>query len=84
MANIKIYSKDHCGYCLAAKRFFDSKGQEYTELRVDLDDKLMQEMRDITGGRTMPQIVIDDKVIGGFDDLKALDQKGELDEILNK
>ncbi len=82
MADVKIYSKDHCGFCLAAKRLFESKGVEYTELRVDLDAALMQEMLDKTGGRTMPQIVIDDKVIGGFDDLKALDQKGELDELL--
>ena len=82
MANILIYSKDNCPYCVYAKKLLDSKNAKYTEIRIDLDPDKAAEMIQRSQRRTVPQIFIDDKHIGGFDDLSALDGKGELDKLL--
>jgi len=80
---ILVYSSPFCGYCSAAKRLLKAKGVEFTEIDVVFDHTRKLEMIERSGGRrTVPQIFIDGRHIGGFDDLSALDQVGELDELL--
>ncbi len=85
MKKIVIYSTDSCPYCDRAKFLLDAKGVDYEEIRVDLNPQLRQEMSEKSGGgRTVPQIFIDDQPIGGCDDLYALDSQGKLDELLER
>ena len=83
MAKVTIYTKPLCGYCTAAKHLLKSKGATWTEIDILDDEKLSEEMIQRSGGRlTTPQIFINNKHIGGFDDLSALDQAGKLDMLL--
>ncbi len=83
MAKIEIYSTERCPYCVRAKMLLDSKNISYEEIKVDQDTSRKDEMIERSGGkRTVPQIFIDDKSIGGFDDLWALEQNGQLDDLL--
>ena len=78
-----MYTSAVCPYCMNAERLLNSKGiTEINKIRVDLQPELRQEMMVKTGRRTVPQIYIDDRHVGGFDDLRALDLKGELDMLL--
>ena len=80
--HIKIYSSRFCGYCVAAERLLKSKGAEYEIVKVDEDPNQFEHMIKITGRRTVPQIFIGDHHVGGFDDLSAINQSGELDTLL--
>lgn len=83
MANILMYTSAVCPYCMNAERLLVSKGvREINKVRVDLQPEKRSEMMEKTGRRTVPQIFIDDRHIGGFDDLRALDLAGELDPLL--
>lgn len=83
MARIVMYTTAVCPYCINAKRLLGSKGvTEIEEIRVDLTPHLREEMMQKTGRRTVPQIYINDRHIGGFDDLRALDVAGGLDPLL--
>jgi glutaredoxin 3 len=83
--NIEIYSSDFCPFCSRAKNLLRNKGVEFTEIGVDGDPAVRQQMVERSGGgRTVPQIFIDDKPIGGSDELVALDQSGELDRLLQE
>ena len=83
MANIVMYTSAVCPYCINAERLLASKGvTEITKIRVDLQPEKREEMMAQTGRRTVPQIFIDDRHIGGFDDLRALDLAGGLDPLL--
>lgn len=83
MTDIIIYSTQMCPYCVRAKKLLDAKGQSYKEIDVSSDAELKDKMIEKAGGqRTVPQIFINDQHIGGFDDLNALDRKGELDKLL--
>ncbi len=85
MAKVEIYSTDYCPYCTRAKDLLTRKGAEYTEYDVTHDDEGRIKLVEKAGGRrTVPQIFIDGKHIGGFDDLSALDKEGKLDELLAK
>ena len=80
---VLVYSSPFCGYCSAAKRLLTSKGVDFTEIDVMFDPDRKREMIERSSGRrTVPQIFIDGRHIGGFDDLSALDQRGELDPLL--
>jgi len=81
MPNIIIYTTKICPYCVMAKRLLDRKGVSYTEINVD-ELALREEMIRKSNRRTVPQIFIDDRHIGGFDDLYALDQQHQLDPLL--
>ena len=84
-AKVEIYTKMFCGYCHRAKRLLDSKGVEYTEYDITMDGAKRDEMRArAPGAMTVPQIFIDGKLIGGSDDLAALDRAGKLDALLGK
>lgn len=79
---ILIYSGHRCAYCNAARRLLDSKGAEYTEINVDEDPELRNEMVKRTKRQSVPQIFIGDVHVGGFDDLSELNHEGKLDELL--
>jgi glutaredoxin 3 len=78
MNKVKIYSTALCPYCIRAKQLLDSQGIVYEEIRVDIDKAIRNEMERLSQRRTVPQIFIGDQHVGGFDDLKALYDKGEL------
>lgn len=83
MAKVEIYTWATCPFCIRAKALLDSKGINFTEHKIDGDDNARGQMALRAGGRrSVPQVFIDDKHIGGYDDLQALDKKGELDRIL--
>ncbi len=83
MAKIEIYTWSRCPFCIRAKGLLDSKGAEYTEYVIDGDEAARTEMAKISGGkRSVPQIFIDGKHIGGCDDIHALDRQGGLDSLL--
>lgn len=82
MAKIIVYTKANCPYCVWAKQFLDAKRLSYEEIRIDLDTEQRMKMERLSGKRTVPQIFINDKPIGGYDDLIQLSKKGELDILL--
>lgn len=83
MPPIKMYCTATCPYCVMAEKLLARKGATRIEkIRVDLDTAQLEEMMRITGRRTVPQIYIGDRHVGGFDDLSALDAGGELDPLL--
>ena len=83
MPTIKMYTKENCSYCIRAKQLLDAKKLDYQEIRVDLDPEKFEEMQRLSGRRTVPQIFINDQAIGGYDDLFALSQSGELARLLH-
>lgn len=83
MAHILMYSTGVCPYCVMAERLLNKKGiTEIEKVRIDLSPERRDEMMTRTGRRTVPQIYIGERHIGGFDDLAALDHAGELDALL--
>jgi glutaredoxin 3 len=83
MPKITMYSTGVCPYCQMAERLLKAKGvTEIEKVRIDLDPAKRDEMMEKTGRRTVPQIYIGDKHVGGFDDLSALDKAGGLVPLL--
>ncbi len=84
MPEIMVYSRDWCPYCKQAMALLDGKGLEYRIINLEAEPDRLEEMIRLAGGRTsVPQIFIDDRHIGGSDDLQALDDAGKLDELLD-
>lgn len=83
MAKVVVYSKDYCPYCRMAKELLTAKNVAFTEIRVDQDAAQLEKMIQMSQRRTVPQIFINDKPIGGYDDLAALLKSGKLDALLN-
>jgi glutaredoxin 3 len=80
---VVMYATAYCPYCIHAERLLRAKGvEDIDKIRVDSDPPRRMEMIQKTGRRTVPQIFIDDRHIGGFDDLVALDREGGLDPLL--
>ncbi|HYY03935.1 MAG TPA: glutaredoxin domain-containing protein [Gaiellaceae bacterium] len=79
MARIQVYTTRWCGYCVRAKALLDGKGLDYDEISLDDDPGFRQKLFDLTGGWTVPQIVIDGTPIGGYTELWRLDREGALD-----
>jgi glutaredoxin 3 len=82
MARIQMYTTRWCGYCVRAKALLQSKGLEFDEIGLDDDPAFRQKLFDLTGGWTVPQILIDGEPIGGYTELWRLDRDGRLDEQL--
>lgn len=80
---VTIYTGHRCAYCNAAKKMFDSKGVNYTEINIHEDPAKAEEMVERTKRQTVPQIFIDDTHVGGFDDMAELNTEGKLDGLLN-
>ena len=81
-AKIIIYTKKYCPYCSAAKELFKSKGVSFEEIDVTGDQKKLDELIKQTQHQTVPQIFVGEKFVGGFRELEALDESGELNQIL--
>ncbi len=84
MADVKIYVTDYCPYCVRAKGLLNRKKIPFTEINVEGDDAKRAWLVSATKQRTVPQIFIDDRPIGGCDDLHALDRSGQLDKLLGR
>lgn len=83
MADVVLYTKPGCPYCIAAMALLEKKGVAFTEIVASNDPAKKQEMIQRSKGRmTFPQIFINGEHVGGSDDLHALDRKGELDPML--
>ena len=83
MAEVVIYTKPGCPYCIRAKALLDRKGAAYEEIIASNDPEKKAEMIQRSNGKmTFPQVFINDQHIGGCDDLHAVDAKGELDALL--
>jgi len=82
-ARVRMYSTGVCGYCRRAEALLAARGvTDVEKLRVDLDPQLLDEMVRVTGRRTVPQIFIGDRHVGGYDELAAADRAGELAALL--
>ncbi|GAB4291996.1 MAG: hypothetical protein Kow0096_06510 [Thiohalomonadaceae bacterium] len=83
MARVKIYSTGTCPICDKTKTLLNKWGIDYEEARIDLDRRLLQEFSRVTNGaRTVPQITIDERWIGGFGELTEMHMAGDLDELM--
>ena len=81
-AKVVMYSKVPCPYCVNAKRFLQNKGIAFEEIDLTGKEDEIDRIKQETGWRTVPIILINGKLIGGYTDLKALDDEGKLDEML--
>lgn len=81
-AEVKIYTRQWCGYCTAAERLLQKKGVAFENIDCTGDQAKRQWLAELTGRTTVPQIFINGRAIGGFDDMNALDRRGELDPLL--
>lgn len=81
-ARIVMYATDWCPYCARARRLLESKGVPFEEIDIDEVEGARAEMRKRSGRTSVPQIFINDRHIGGYDDTKALDDAGQLDPLL--
>ncbi len=85
MADVVIYTRPGCGYCMMAKQLLGNKGNDFKEFNIWSKDEYKEEMVKRSGGaQTVPQIFINGDHIGGSDDLHALDRAGHLDTMLNQ
>jgi glutaredoxin 3 len=82
MAEVVIYRTEHCGYCVRVHHLLESKGVPFTEVDVSHDAGKRRWLADVTRQRTVPQVFINGKPVGGFDELARLNRSGELDRLL--
>jgi len=82
MPKVVMYTTNMCPYCVRAKLLLSHKGVPVEQLNIQSDPALMREMLERSQRRTVPQIFIDDFHVGGYDDLAAMDSRGELDPML--
>jgi glutaredoxin 3 len=83
VATVEVYSTQYCPFCVRAKALLKNKGIEFREIDVTHDPAGREKMVELAGGRrTVPEIFINGKIIGGFDELRALDLAGKLDQML--
>ena len=80
-ARIRMYTTRWCGYCVRAKALLDGKGLPYEEINLDQDPRFRAHLHELTGRMTVPQILIDDRPIGGFAELRELDRTGRLEAL---
>ena len=81
MRRIRVYTTRWCGYCIRAKTLLEARGLPYEEISLDDDPQFRRTLNELTGGWTVPQIVIDDEPIGGYSELWRLDKSGQLDRL---
>jgi len=85
VAKVEVYTTSYCPYCTRAKSLLKSKGVAFEEIDVSGDDALREKMIEMSGGRrTVPEIFINGKIIGGYDELRALEAEGRLDPLLSE
>jgi glutaredoxin 3 len=85
VAKVEIYTTTYCPFCTRAKSLLKSKNIAFVEIDVTEDDALREKMIELSGGRrSVPEIFINGKIVGGFDELKALNDAGKLDGLLSE
>jgi glutaredoxin 3 len=85
VAKIEVYTTAYCPYCTRAKALLKSKGVTFEEIDVSADDALREKMIEMSGGwRKVPEIFVNGKIIGGYDELRALEAEGRLDPLLSE
>ncbi len=85
MAKVEVYTTSYCPYCIRAKSLLKGKGVAFEEIDVSGDAALREKMIEMSGGRrTVPEIFINGKIIGGYDELRALEAEGRLDPLLSE
>lgn len=82
MPQVRIYTTRTCGYCVAAKNLLANKGLAFDEVSVDGDPVRRRELVVMSGRHTVPQIWVGETHVGGYDDLRRLEQQGELDRMI--
>ena len=82
-AKVKLYTRRWCGYCTAAERLLRQKGVDFEQIDATGDPAIRKWLAEVTGRTTVPQVFIDGRPIGGYDDLRALDRSGRLDGLLS-
>ena len=82
MSNVRMYCTAFCPYCVRAEMLLKSKAVEIKKIFIEEVQDGFKGLHDLTGRRTVPQIFIGDRHVGGFDDLAALESQGELDPLL--
>jgi glutaredoxin 3 len=82
MAKVQVYSKKNCPFCVRAKALLDRKGVAYEEIDAEGNDELRTWLAEASGQKTVPQIFVDGRPLGGFSDIDALDKQGKLDPVL--
>ncbi len=82
MPTVQIYTTRNCPFCARAKALLDRKGVAYEEIEAEGNDELRLWLAEKTGQKTVPQIFVDGRSLGGFSDVDALDRQGKLDPIL--
>ena len=83
MPPVVLYGTRFCSFCLAARRLLDKKGITFEDISVDTDLDLRMEIMEKSGQRTVPQIWVGSTHVGGYSDLQALENSGDLDELLS-
>ena len=81
-ATVRIYTTRYCGYCRAAEQLLDRKQVRYEKLDITNDGETRRWLHQATGRTSVPQVFINGKSVGGYDDIAALDRRGELDRLL--
>ena len=85
MAKVEVYTTSYCPYCIRAKSLLKSKGVAFEEIDVTRDSALREKMIELSGGRrSVPEIFINGKIVGGYDELRALETEGKLDPLLSE
>jgi glutaredoxin 3 len=85
VAKVEVYTTSYCPYCVRAKSLLKNKGVAFEEIDVSHDREMREKMIELSGGRrTVPEIFINGKIIGGYDELRALETAGKLDPLLNE
>ena len=81
---VLVYTKSRCPYCVSAKNLLNAKGVTFQEIYLDDHPEEYAKLKERSGMMTVPQIFINDKLVGGYDDLSKLDRDGKLDAMLGK
>lgn len=79
---ITVYTTERCSYCVQVKRLLDSKGLSYEEINLERDPEGRMELVKLTGMMTFPQVIVDGRLVGGFNETQAAARNGRLDELL--
>jgi glutaredoxin 3 len=82
MAEVTVYSTTMCPFCVGAKALLTKRGVDFTEVNMTRSAEDRDKLIALTGGWSFPQVVINDHVVGGFDELRAIDRAGKLNELL--
>jgi glutaredoxin 3 len=85
VARVEVYVTEFCPYCVRAKALLKAKGVPFEEIDVTDDTELREKMVELAGGRrTVPEIFVNGKIVGGYDELRALEAEGKLDALLSE